>query len=326
MVNGEYNTMNSYLKLIKKRVIRFNSNIKCFIGGRYLLTWIDEIFSFLAFGASPDDYFRYEFYKKSWYERNKFITYRRSKKLINKYSFSDADAVKMFNDKAAMNLFFKDYIKREWLDLDVCSDKDFSMFVEKYERVIMKPKGGSGGRGIFILNRNEMPKTTKEYSGYIAEQILVQHPELSKLNNSSVNTLRVMTFKSKVISCVLKVGRGNAVVDNMCSDGMYGNVNLKYGITDSVFLDIGLNRYYFHPYSGEKLCGIKIPYWDKIVEYVEETAKKLPTMEYLGWDIAILPDGPAVIEANEAPGHDLSCQSTAQVGLYDKIKELAGQK
>ena len=38
------------------------------------------------FGCSPDDYFRYEFYRKSNFEKNKFITYRTSKRIIKKYN------------------------------------------------------------------------------------------------------------------------------------------------------------------------------------------------------------------------------------------------
>lgn len=68
-----------------------------------------------------------------------------------------------------------------------------------------------------------------------------------------------MTFHGELLSCVLKVGRGGAVVDNMCSQGMYGNINMQYGLTDSLFYDIGLNEYAFHPTSGARLIGVEIP-------------------------------------------------------------------
>lgn len=314
--------MKSLPKLIKENIVRFNANIKRFIGKRFVLTWLDEVFSSIIFGASPDDYFRYEFYRKSWHERNKFVTYLRSKRLIKKHNMPDAETVKMLNDKAATNVYFKDFIKREWIDLDNCTEDALLSFVEKHERVIIKPKGGSGGKGIFVISGAELKESAQKLKGCVAEQLIEQHPALSKLNSSSVNTLRVMTFKGKIISCVLKIGSGNAVVDNMCSAGMYGNVDLEYGITDSVFFDIDLNRYMYHPMSGAKLMGVEIPNWDSLGDFVHEAATKMPKVEYVGWDIAVLQDGFAVIEANEAPGHDLSCQSTLQDGIYSKIKEI----
>lgn len=318
--------MGILLKLIKENIVRFNANIERFIGKRYVLTWLDEIFCFIVFGASPDDYFRYEFYRKSLRGRNQFITYRRSKKLIKKYNTSSNDLLKTLNDKSLMNAHFKDFIKREWIDLDKCSMKEFSEFAARQGRVIMKPKGGSGGRGIFILEGEKIADNINEYKGYIAEQLLVQHEEIAKLNPSSVNTLRVMTFKGEIISCVLKIGSGNAVVDNMCSKGMYGNVNLEYGITDSLFYDIELNRYVYHPCGGAKLVGVEIPHWDKIREFTRKAADTVPEINYVGWDVAILQDEFAIIEANEAPGHDLSCQSTVQVGIYKRIKDIGRMK
>ena len=314
--------MSYYAKLIKENIARFNRNIKRFIGKRTVLPWLDEIISFAVFGASPDDYFRYEFYKKSWRERNSFITYRRSKRLIRKYNTSDSGLTKTLNDKSLMNDHFKDFIQREWIDADQCTREELSHFVQAHGSVIMKPKGGSGGRGIFILKAQELADKTCEYKGYIAEQLIVQHEEPAKLNPSSVNTLRVMTFMGEMISCVLKIGSGNAVVDNMCSNGIYGNVNLEYGITDSLFYDIELNRYACHPTTGAKLIGVEIPHWDELRDFVRRAADTMPTMKYVGWDVAMLPNGFAIIEANEAPGHDLSCQSTVQIGIYERIKEI----
>ena len=49
-------------QFIKNNIIRFSRNSDRFIGKR-LVPWIDEIYSFIRFGCSPDDYFRDEFYK-----------------------------------------------------------------------------------------------------------------------------------------------------------------------------------------------------------------------------------------------------------------------
>ena len=71
-------------KFVWENMRRFNKNVQEILNGKYVKAWTDEIYSILRFGCSPDDYFRYEFYRKSNFEKNKFITYRRSKKIIKK--------------------------------------------------------------------------------------------------------------------------------------------------------------------------------------------------------------------------------------------------
>ena len=39
---------------------------------------------------------------------------------------------------------------------------------------------------------------------------------------------------------------------------------------------------------------------------VKQAAMEEPRMRYLGWDVAITPDGPAIIEGNNYPGYDFS--------------------
>lgn len=313
----------AFSKLLKERFDLFNANTKNFYHGRYFHAWIDELFSLLLFGASPDDYYRYEFYKKTMYERNQFITFLRSRKIIKKYN--DASFIPVMNDKRLLNAFLEPFLCREWLDLSKADDESFHAFLNKHGKIIMKPYGGSGGKGIFILvasSAEAAKMSVSDYRSYIAEEVLVQHPDLAKLNPLSVNTLRVMTFQGEIISATLKVGRGTAVVDNMCSNGLYGNIDLKTGITDSWFMDIKLTPYITHPETQEKLIGLTIPNWDIAQDTVKKAAKLLNKVQYVGWDVAILKDCAAIIEANEAPGHDLSIQSSKQQGLFQTIKKI----
>lgn len=312
--------------VLSRHMHLFNENIKRFLSGNYIRAWIDAAFSFAFFGASPDDYFRYEFYRKSLSERRKFITYRKSKKIIKKYNSHGGNVVGALYDKGRLNEYLSNFIKRDWIDFDKCSDKQIMGFVKKYGRVIVKPKGGYGGNGIFTMTENDLNADTKlieRCKNCVAEEMIVQHGTLNKLNPASVNTLRVMTFDGEILSCVLKIGGGDGVMDNMCSGGLYGNVNTEYGITDSEFLDIELNRYILHPKTGEQLIGIQIPNWNKVAETVKSAAEVLSACRYLGWDIAVLENDVEIIEANYDPGHDLSCQSTVQRGIYQVIKELS---
>jgi|ADurb_Val_02_Slu_FD_contig_81_820023_length_10170_multi_2_in_0_out_0_9 hypothetical protein len=44
----------------------------------------------------------------------------------------------------------------------------------------------------------------------------------------------------------------------------------------------------------------------------------VPTVRYVGWDVAITPDGPILIEGNHDANHD-AMQIADQIGKYRKI-------
>ena len=292
--------------------------------GKYLRAWMDEIVCFLLYGSAPDDYYQYEFYRLSPSERNKFITWRRSRKLI-KENGPDAEAIV---EKDRFNKRFEAYLNRDWIDLQSASPEMFRAFLKKHGSAFMKPLGGACGKGIFILSAEEFERDgcdVEKYRGFIAEEVLQQHETISRLNPNAVNTIRVLTYRGEILLAVLKLGTGDSIVDNQHAKGLNGNIDLETGITNSVFYDLEYNPYYRHPDTGEMLLGVEIPHWQELKEKVASAAKELSEVPYLGWDVAITPDGVAIIEANEAPGHDLA-QGAAKIGVYQQIREIYKRK
>ena len=58
-----------------------------------------------------------------------------------------------------------------------------------------------------------------------------------------------------------------------------------------------------------------------MIETVKHAAQEIPEVAYVGWDVAILENGCAIIEGNHDPGHDV-VQMIAQTGLFGDIKKL----
>lgn len=306
-------------EFVRSNVIRFNRNVQEYLNGRYIKAWCDEIYSMFRFGCSPDDYFRYEFYRKSKFEKDKFITWRRSKKIIKR--FNDPEKIEIFNNKVKFNVYFRDFIKREWLEIDTATSDELEYFCKKNSSLIIKPVKGGQGQGIFLWNNEDIMSDNvnlADYNGYIAEQILIQHPVMATLNPTSVNTVRVLTFKGKIIAAALRIGGSGAIVDNLHSNGICGHIDIKAGIIDIPCIDMKLNRYIYHPATNKKLVGFEIPLWDLLVKEVTSAAKRLPSVQYIGWDVAILENSIALIEGNHDPGHDV-VQMIGQTGLYHDI-------
>lgn len=309
------------IRLMREQIAEFNRNTKRFNNERYVHAWIDEFFCFFLYGATPDDYYKYAFHKKNARERNSFITYRRSKRLI-KENGKNAEAIV---EKDLFNKRFAEFLNRDWIDLQTASTEELADFLDKHDgQAFMKPLGGACGKGIFILTKEDFEKNSRDisvYRNFIAEEVIVQNTVISKLNPSSVNTIRVLTYKGEILLCALKLGTGTAIVDNQHSDGINGNVDLQTGITNTPFFDLDLNEYYRHPTTNEILLGVQVPNWEILKEKVTVAANRISEVPYLGWDVAILDNDIAIIEANEAPDHDL-VQRAPQIGVYGRVKEI----
>ena len=307
------------LQFFVDNFFRFNDNVRKFVDGRYFSCWKDEIYCALRFGCSPDDFFRYEFYKKSDFERDKFITYKRSQNIIRKYNDKEKNFI--FDDKSEFNKWFKDYIKRDWIDLRTANRKDFESFLRKHGKAILKPVKGGQGRDIFILHTGDLETFEFEkYRDYIAEELLIQDKKMKKLNPSSVNTVRVLTFKGKIIACALRIGGDNSVVDNLHSNGVCAHLDLKKGVIDALCIDNKMQKYLYHPKTGIKLVGFCVPHWKEIRHIVLQASSLVPEVQYVGWDVAVLENGAAIIEGNRDPGHDV-VQMIVQSGIYNKIRK-----
>lgn len=313
--------LSSYCNYIK----RFNKNASRLVfaenrlgAAQYIRIWASEIYCFCRFGCSPDDYFRYEFYKKSNYERAKFITYRKSQFLIKKYNAPKYREV--LQDKVSFNKFFDDYIKRDWISLKDATQEDFAQFIKKHGEILVKPLKGGQGIGIHKVSVDDVAKVKiQEYRDFIAEEILSQHTAMKTLNPSSVNTVRVLTFDGEPIAAAIRIGVGSSIVDNLHSEGICGHIDLNTGIIDAKCINNRYEKFILHPTTGEKLVGFKIPYWAKVLETVRNAASKLPQEKYIGWDVAVLEQDVALIEGNHDPGHDV-VQMIAQTGLWKVIK------
>ena len=126
---------------------------------------------------------------------------------------------------------------------------------------------------------------------------------MSKLNSTSVNTLRIVTYfdgkKTHILNIVLKIGNGG-ITDNFSSGSMY--TFIKNGKIIVPAIDRDDNVFKVHPISHINLIGYTIPNYEKAIEMVSECAKIVPEMKYVGWDVAITKNGASLIEGNCYPG------------------------
>lgn len=275
------------------------------------------------------DYIQYEFFNRNEYSRDSFIDYNKLHKLIDLVNNKEKEEI--FNSKILFNKTFKDYLNRDWIDVDESTKEEFESFVNSHDRIIVKPSEGSFGIGIEILNSSDVDARALyeklKGNNTFVESVVKQHPELASFNDTTLNTLRMVTMvdskgQPHVMDAILRIGRKGKHTDNFHNQGLACLVNMDDGIVFTIARDKDYNRFTTHPDSNKHICGFKVPEWDKVIEKCKELALVVPDVRYVGWDIGVDADGNVVcIEGNYSADPDAS-QAIDQVGKYEKYFSL----
>lgn len=283
-------------------------------GKNKFLIFMDILNCAVRYGAGYNDYLVFGFYDLNSKQRKTYVTRFTNKKIIS--ALNNDDFSYIFDEKNTFNKRFKEYLKREFLDAKEMTFSDFESFMGNKEVVFVKPNTGTCGKGIERLKKSDFESLQKMFDyikapekdfGVVEEQ-LIQHKALSKLYPLAINALRIVTLVSngKANCCyvVSKSGNNGEVVDNLDRGGICCPVDPKTGKIYAVGHSEALESFEKHPYTGVKFEGYKIPYVKEAIELCEKAALEINQIKYVGWDVCITQDGPAIIEGNDYPGYD----------------------
>lgn len=277
------------------------------------------IIDFIKYKCTIRDFFIYKFYFLN--SKGKKLFYTGPKQLKFYKKINDAQSASIMNSKEESFVKYRKYMQRDFCGTKYyCTVKDYENFIEKHNRFILKPISDFGGNGIKIvdlkkdkLSAEKLRKQCFE-ENKIIEEIIVQHKKMEQLHPASINSLRIMSCGKKVLGAVVRIGIGGNVVDNACAGGMFAQVEVETGIIVTKAVTYSGKEFYKHPDTGIMLLGFEIPLWDKCIELVKEAAEILPNIPITGFDIAITPDGPVLVEVNDEPGfHLLQQMQTIQM-------------
>jgi putative polysaccharide biosynthesis protein len=140
---------------------------------------------------------------------------------------------------------------------------------------------------------------------YLLQERIQQHPQISALNPSSINTIRLITFcrsgEVTLFSAAMRIGTLGKSVDNWAAGGLIVSVDPTRGsLRGQGFFKPGYGgRTDKHPNSGIVFEGFQIPFFDEAVRLVSQLHRHLRGVHSIGWDVAITPSGPTIIEGND---------------------------
>jgi hypothetical protein len=199
--------------------------------------------------------------------------------------------------------------------------------------LFIKPMRGCGGRGAVcweyqgdgtyranhgaVLSEEALTAAVAEASRHqnlIIQPRLVNHAELRRLTPNGLCTVRALTCRNEcgdfeLTHAVFRMPvRADAAVDNFHAGGLAAPIALAdgwLGRATSLGLSPGASWHDTHPTTGGRILDYRLPFWDAVVALVVRAHALFPDLVALGWDVAILDDGPCLVEVNKGPDVDL---------------------
>jgi hypothetical protein len=267
------------------------------------------LWSSIRYEVAFQDFAEWDFHMLTPHERRTYMTSAKSNHLAQRLNAVEQRPI--FANKLLFNGQFAPYIGREYLDLRTCGVNELGSFTSRHARVVAKVADGLGGQGIDVFSTSDLTDLEAFKIERLAqrqvllEQFLIQHSTMMRLNPTSVNTLRIVTYLDKAhvvhtLARVLKIGNGGDV-DNFKAGGMYTLLD-EQGVVQFPAIDGGDRVFEVHPVTGTPIVGFEVPNWLAVLNLVDTIAQEVPRIRYVGWDIAITPEGAAVIEGNYNTG------------------------
>ena len=300
------------------------------MGGGYDSNTIqtDILFCRLAYGFIPSEYIAFDFVDKKPDERRQFCSDLDTN--VFGYTVNNIVEVQKILNKASSANKYQKLLKRDYLIISNKTEfESFHSFVSNHQVFVKKKVFSSMGKGVELIDIKDIANSEADYfeklisSGtWLLEERVIQRKEMGCFNESSVNTVRCMTFKTRdgivVPYCFMRTGRNGAFVDNGGSGGLLMGIDVTNGVVDTDALDEYGVKYETHPDSGIAFKGFVIPEWGELLAICKNAAEKEKDMGYLSWDMAYCDQGWVVIEVNEV-GQFIGPQMVYQKGIKKEL-------
>ena len=183
--------------------------------------------------------------------------------------------------------------------------------------VYLKVEASQRGEGVRRVTREDFAAALVGVEDAVIQRPLTIHPALSAFSPEAATTLRVTTVctdgdPARAVAAFLRFGRTGQT-----------HVRAKDQINLSVDLPSGRGQRFgslpdwtpveAHSDTGLTFDGFEVPHFRETIRTVEGWHDRFPHVRYIGWDVAIRPDGQATaFEANT--GHSGIKFSEASAG------------
>jgi len=155
--------------------------------------------------------------------------------------------------------------------------------------------------------------------GYVFQDVVRQHPEVVRRCGESVGCVRLIVGvedgRPSLLAAVWKIAAPHNVADSFRRRGnLLAALDPEKGTITRTIVRAGLEERELadNPHTGERLLGWSLPHFAEAREGVLRGARLLPEVRLQGWDVAIGPEGPVVVEVNPGSAFSLAQLASGQ--------------
>ena len=204
------------------------------------------------------------------------------------------------------------------IPFDVTAEQIAVLVDKSVSKLVLKPTTNSdSGRGVMLFVRNGNVFVSQKgdvLSGsflknygldFVLQEAIEQHSYLRQFSKTSINTMRIMTYRSIVddsiiiMAACLRIGNNGSFVDNLFAGGCFVPIDVNSGKLDNVLF----NRFWQTSTSMNDVDFLKndfvLPFWSIAVQFAINVAKQVPYARLLAQDVLIdMNEKPILIEFN----------------------------
>ena len=267
--------------------------------------------AFLKEGFRPDEFYLYGLETKSQKDRVYYLSKDKKDDILISFYGSDwREIFSLLRDKYQFYTCLKDYFKRDVTCIKSAEDRvRFLSFCGRYRQIFAKVNKGGCGKGarkITIIDDEQASAVFDDLvsSGeWIIEEVIDQSQILSSFNSSSINSVRIPSFKRNGnVKCAfpcMRFGRAGCIIDNSTQGGLVASIDEQTGeIVTDAYDEMG-NVFLAHPDSKVSFRGFHVPLWDILIDLVKKAHLALPENQvYVAFDFALSEKGWCLVEGN----------------------------
>ena len=196
--------------------------------------------------------------------------------------------------------------------VEVTLDEAVDIVAAYQGEMMIKPTvetcNGDGVDQITDVNPSSLRDLFSRYGiNFIVQEKARQHPDLQRVNPTSLNSMRLYTYRPLGGDCeflypysMLRFGGKGAVKDNTSKGGGTCLIDREGHVDDRVFRFQSMEVSSLKRETGVE--NLVIPSYHKVIETLLTMHRRLPYFDFVGWDVTVDPDGePLFIEFNLVP-------------------------
>ena len=216
-------------------------------------------------------------------------------------------------------------------------DKIYEYEVDGYMKII----NGFAGKNVYkiivragklFINHDEWDinafKSLTEKNIFLIQDRVIQHSEINRINPSCINTLRIVTVNSQNEPSLFHVSQRFGINGNHVDNNSMGNIAVGVNMDSGRLMEKAYThdpahfKIKTHPDTGVTFEDYQVPFYKEAINMTLELHQYFTHFSIIGWDIAITPNGPSIIEGNYNTNLTMSEVGYGGYKKHPLIKEM----